>query len=94
MHESPPAAAAAPWLSRESFRGRDFIWFVDNAAAVSTLIRGSARPEDIDHIAAAVAFQNASLNHRAWYEWIDSESNPADGLSRDGLQDAWTRKQN
>ena len=25
-----------------------------------------------------------------WWEWIDSDSNPSDGLSRAGLQDAWT----
>ena len=28
-----------------------------------------------------------------WHEWIDSDSNPADGLSRDGLQDEWTLNQ-
>ena len=27
------------------------------------------------------------------YEWIDSDSNPADGLSRDGLQEEWTLNQ-
>ena len=30
---------------------------------------------------------------RIWYEWIDSKSNPADGLSRDGLLDKWTKRQ-
>ena len=29
----------------------------------------------------------------AWFEWIDSDSNPADGLSRDGLLDQWTIQQ-
>ena len=29
----------------------------------------------------------------AWYEGIDSASNPADGLSRDGIRDQWTLKQ-
>ena len=66
---------------------------MDNAAAVSTLIRGSAKPEDIDNIAAAVAFQNAHLGHNAWFEWIDSDSNPSDGLSRLGVEDPWTLKQ-
>jgi hypothetical protein len=84
------AAAAAPWLSPQIFSGRESIWFIDNAAAVSTLIRGSSRPEDIDHLAAAVAFQNAALNHRPWFEWIDSDSNPSDGLSRLGITDPWT----
>ena len=35
----------------------------------------------------------ALLGARLWVEWIDSESNPADGLSRDGLSDEWTCKQ-
>ena len=88
------AAAAAPWVSPEIFAQRDFVWFVDNAAAVSTLIRGAAKPEDIDHIATVVAFQNAKLSHRPWFEWIDSDSNPSDGLSRLGLEDPWTVSQN
>ena len=88
------AAAAAPWISPEIFSDRDSVWFVDNAAAVSTLIRGAAKPEDIDRIATTVAFQNASLRHRPWFEWIDSDSNPSDGLSRLGVEDPWTRSQN
>ena len=33
------------------------------------------------------------LDIRVWIEWIDSKSNPADGLSRDGWEDAWTQQQ-
>ena len=33
------------------------------------------------------------LDMRVWIEWIDSHSNPSDGLSRDGYVDAWTLKQ-
>ena len=87
------AAAAAPWVSPEIFRGRDSIWFVDNSSAVSTLIRGSAKPEDIDNISAMVTLQNAILDHGVWFEWIDSDSNPSDGLSRLGLEDPWTLEQ-
>jgi hypothetical protein len=87
------AAAAAPWASPEIFRGRDSIWFVDNSSAVSTLIRGSAKPEDIDNISAMVTLQNSILDHGVWFEWIDSDSNPSDGLSRLGLEDPWTLEQ-
>ena len=34
-----------------------------------------------------------ALNCRAWWEFVPSEVNLADGLSRDGLNDAWTREQ-
>ena len=33
------------------------------------------------------------LGCRVWIEWIDSASNPADGLSRQGLADPWTQEQ-
>ena len=33
------------------------------------------------------------LDIRVWIEWIDSQSNPAEGLSRASWQDAWTLKQ-
>eukprot|EP00972_Heterocapsa_arctica_P003640 543119-Heterocapsa_arctica.AAC.1 len=29
----------------------------------------------------------------AWFEWIDSAPNSADGLSRDGILDKWTVQQ-
>ncbi len=29
-------------------------------------------------------------NVRVWFEWVDSDSNPADGLSRDGILDSWS----
>ena len=35
----------------------------------------------------------AKLNIRVWVEYVESASNPADGLSRAGLEDAWTRAQ-
>jgi hypothetical protein len=28
-----------------------------------------------------------------WVEYVESASNPADGLSRAGLEDAWTKAQ-
>jgi len=43
----------------------------------------------------AACTQLAMLEHSCavWYEWIDSASNPADGLSRDGIKDQWTLEQ-
>ena len=28
-----------------------------------------------------------------WFEWVDSNSNLADGLNRDGAEDPWTLEQ-
>ena len=61
------------------------LWFSDNEAAVSTIIRGACEPEDINGLAEATTILSARLGARIWVEWIDSKSNPSDGLSREGL---------
>ena len=35
----------------------------------------------------------AEAGTRVWFEWVASDDNPSDGLSRDGLKDAWTLAQ-
>ena len=57
------------------------------------MIRGSSKEADVGAIANAVQWLLFSVNCRPWFEWIDSNSNCSDGLSRDGLLDAWTREQ-
>ena len=88
-----PAEAIAPLVAtandQEVFRGRDVIWFIDNEAAAATLIRGASREEDVTDIAELTQLLWAALGTRVWIEWIDSDSNPSDGLSRDGLDDPW-----
>ena len=69
------------------------MWWIDNIAAMSSLVRGAAKPEDIDLFASMAAIQFAEVNCRPWYEWVDSEANPADGLSRLGVSDPWTVSQ-
>ena len=78
----------------ERIAGRDLIWFIDNEAAASTLIRGVTREDDVQLIAEATHLLWAALRTRVWIEWIDSKSNPSDGLSRDGLEDSWCRSRN
>ena len=68
--------------------------FVDNEAAVASLIKASSKQPDahlICQFAHALLFR---LGAQVWFEWIDSASNPSDGLSRDGLNDPWTSSQN
>ena len=85
----PQAIIREPHL----FAGSDVIWFIDNEAACSSLVRGTSSQEDIGLIAGITHFLMMRYDIRIWYEWIDSNSNPADGLSRDGLQDEWTAQQ-
>ena len=64
----------------------DAIWFVDNQAALSAAIRGGCRETDVHEIAYAAATLRTRLSFRCWFEWVDSDSNPSDGLSRVGLR--------
>ena len=87
------AAILVPHLCGDALRDQDVIWFIDNKAAVSSMIRGTSRAEDVGHIAGAAQLMLLALGARVWFEWVDSASNPADGLSRDGVRDEWTSKQ-
>ena len=92
----PAETAAVPiafCLLQQAVFQRDVIAFVDNEAAVSALIRGSSRVVDAAQLAELLHAILLRLSCRVWVEWIDSNSNPADGLSRQGLLDAWTCRQ-
>ncbi len=82
-----------PWLHPSLLRGQDCLWFIDNVGAVSALIRATSSQEDVHLVAQFASVLGHALQTRIWYEWIDSESNPSDGLSRDGLDDQWTLAQ-
>ena len=75
------------------WRGRDLIWFIDNEAACSSMVRGGSTADDVSEVAALAHLLLLVFEIQVWFEWIDSDSNPSDGLSRDGLDDAWTLKQ-
>ena len=65
--------AAAGMLStyQVHLRGRDGIFFIDNQSVCCALTKGSSRSWDIQ------------AGCRVWIEWVPSESNPADILSRE-----------
>ena len=86
-------ALVLPLLYPTTLESHDLLWFVDNEAAVSTLIRGTTSELDVHLIAQCSLVRLARLGCRLWLEWIDSESNPSDGLSRAGLDDERTQQQ-
>ena len=77
----------------EVFHDADFVWFIDNVSAAMALIKGASAKADLSAITVAIHAVFARLRVRVWIECVDSASNPADGLSRDGLEDAWTPAQ-
>ena len=85
MCAEAPAPLIALHHSTERLANQQVLWFVDNLGAMSSLVRGSARPEDVGHIASMQATFPAQLSTRVWYEWEDSASNPSDESSRVGV---------
>ena len=77
----------------EHLRGRRGIWFIDNTAALMALVRGRSNSEDLDRLAGLI--HAVLFAHRVWmyFEWVESGANWADGVSREGLRDAWHQRQ-
>ena len=87
------AAVVVPALCPTVLCNADVLWFFDNESAVSALIRASTAEPDVLILVQQAHLQFNDLRMRTWIEWIDSASNPADGLSRLGLLDEWTATQ-
>eukprot|EP00974_Lingulodinium_polyedra_P088935 8621152-Lingulodinium_polyedra.AAC.1 len=68
----------------------DLWWGVGNTSAEAALVRGYSTKADTAAIVAAVHIACARRDVRIYYFHVDSDSNPSDGLSRDGVEDEWT----
>ena len=69
----------------------DSLWlhFVDNAAALSALVRGGSSVDSGDLITGLTWSYIVGVGCYAWFDRVDSASNPTDGLSRAGLEGPW-----
>ena len=67
--------------------------FLDNQASLSSLIRGTSTQDDVHELVQGVHLTLHQLSCRCWWEWVDTESNISDGLSRSGVLDPWTQSQ-
>lgn len=75
------------------FAQRSVLWFLDNQASLSSLIRGTSTQDDVHELVQGVHLTLHQLSCRCWWEWVDTESNISDGLSRSGVLDPWTQSQ-
>ena len=87
------AILAAVHEHKADLAGHDAIFFIDNEAACAAMVRGGSSTHDVGAIVNAIHWLLFQIDCRPWFEWVDSKSNCSDGLSRDGLEDAWTRAQ-
>ena len=82
-----------PWFHGHALADLDVLWFVDNEAVVASLFRGGSSQADVHTMVQLAQYLLQHFRIRVWFEWIDSHSNPSDGLSRVGLLDSWTQLQ-
>ena len=73
------------WPDR--LRGRRLLWFVDNTAAVSAIAKACSPTADNSKMALILALQAAAAGALIWVEYVNTAQNPADPLSRGGLED-------
>ena len=71
----------------ELFRHRAVTSFVDNQASLAILVHGKSTAWDLSLLGAAANMLLAELRSTAWFEWVASASNIADGGSRIGPDD-------
>ena len=82
------AELVAPLIAIRSFpalfEGRAATFFNDNVAAVSALVLGASRAQDLSCLGLAFNLIAHSLSATCWHEWVPSASNIADDGSRRG----------
>ena len=76
------AAAGLLITFGEKLRGSEVVFFIDNQSVCACLCKGASRSRDIQHLSTAWHILCQHLQCGIWIEWVPSEANPADILSR------------
>ena len=64
------------------FRGRRTVWYVDNTSAMAAFVKGASRSLELERIVNLFWVLAYHLECVVWFEWVDSRSSWADGVSR------------
>ena len=80
---------AALVIYPDAFRGRQGLWFIDNVAALFSLVKGKSNVPDMDAMAMVVHALLFSLRCGMYFEYVQSPANWADEISRKGLAGPW-----
>ena len=75
----------------DAFCGVSGVFFIDNLAALMSLVKGRSDSAELHLISQSVLL--FSLQCSLWFEWVPSKSNWTDAISRDGFRDSWHRQQ-
>ena len=76
----------------ERFRGRRVVWYVDNTSAMAAFVKGASANADLERIVAVFWLTCYHLDCSIWLEWVDSESNWSDSLSRELGRDTFVKE--
>ena len=80
---------ASSW---DAFKHRDIMWYVDNTTVLHAMIRGATNDPDV-HAMVQIVYLLAFIgNIRIYWEYVESDSNWADGASRVLIDDPWARE--
>ena len=60
------------------------LFFIHNQSVCCALVNGCSKSSDIQLLSTSWQLTNLKLGCRVWIEWMPSDSNPADILSREG----------
>jgi hypothetical protein len=74
---------ATLWDLRATVRERRILWLLDNSASLHSLVKGTSGNE---HLCRAVELFHMFcfwFKVHVWFEFVDSESNFSDGISRE-----------
>ena len=85
-----------PWTllheGKDRLKGRNVVWFVDNASALYSAVKGSSRNGVVRRAIFYTNMLAYAWDISIWWEFVDSESNWADGISRVGAEDEFVRR--
>ena len=70
-----------------------WIHFIDNSAAQAALTRGSSSVESGDAIVSATWKRIVTVRCLPWFDRVESDANPVDGLSRGRMDGPWNAVQ-
>ena len=74
------------------FRNSRGLYFVDNVSALMAMVKGRSKVESLDSLARLGHFASFALGASAYYEYVQSDSNWSDEISREGLEGPWARQ--
>ena len=73
---------------------RNVLWFCDNSSVLGALVKGRSNDPVVHVLGQLMALFLFRINAIVWWEFVESEANWSDGVSRKGSGCAWAKRHN